>query len=121
MNKLTETDAAAWCLYYAIQGANTFGAAEAKKVADNAQKLASNGAITMLEAMQVVVRFGNHSATRQRLEKFGWFGKTARADALEVAMRKLESEESGGLENMAGDTGQQSDASIKPEGKPKKP
>ncbi len=98
--QMTDTDAAAYCLYRAIEASNTYGAEQAKAVATHAKFLASKGRITQEQAMDIVVRFGNHSATRQRLEKFGWFSKTITADALEVAMRKLRAENTAELEGM---------------------
>ncbi len=98
--QMTDADAAAYCLYRAIEAASTYGAEQAKAVVTHAKFLASKGRITQEQAMDIVVRFGNHSATRQRLEKFGWFSKTAKVDALEVAMRKLQAENTSELEKM---------------------
>ena len=91
-DKMTETDAAAYCLYEAIQGAETFGKAQADKVGEYAQGLMTAGKIDAAIFAAVVMRFGNHSAIRQRLEKYGWFSRKVAQDALEIAMRKLESE-----------------------------
>lgn len=91
-DQMTELDAAAHCLYEAIQGAETFGKAQADKVGEIAGNLLDIGKIDTAVFKAVINRFGNHSATRQRLEKYGWFARKVAADALETAMRKLESE-----------------------------
>lgn len=88
---LTETQAAAECLYSAISESTTFGAGEAKKVASKAQEMLASGLIDAAMFAAIITRFGNHSATRQRLEKYGWFTKTIQKDALEVEMRRLQS------------------------------
>jgi hypothetical protein len=90
--KMTEVEAAAHCLFEAIQGAETFGKAQADKVGEQAQQLLKDGEIDVAMFAAIINRFGNHSATRQRLEKYGWFARKVQADALETAMRKIESE-----------------------------
>lgn len=91
-SEMSELDASAYCLFEAIQGAETFGKTQADKVSEAAQGLLASGKIDAAVFAAVVMRFGNHSATRQRLEKFGWFSRKVAQDALEIAMRKLESE-----------------------------
>jgi len=98
--QMTDADAAAYCLYRAIEAASTYGAEQAKAVATHAKFLASKGRITQEQAMDIVVRFSNQSAVRQRLEKFGWFARKATPDALETAMRKLQSENVAEVEKM---------------------
>ena len=88
---MSELDASAYCLYEAISGAETFGKAQADKVGEAAQGLLASGKIDAQVFAAVVMRFGNHSATRQRLEKFGWFSRSVAKDALEIAMRALQS------------------------------
>ncbi len=89
---MTEVDAAAYCLYEAISGAETFGKTQADKVKEVASNLLATKKIDTDVFASVIMRFGNHSATRQRLEKFGWFSRKVAQDAMEIAMRKLESE-----------------------------
>ena len=91
-NQMTEVDAAAHCLFEAIQGAETFGKTQADKLSEVAQQLLKDGEIDAPTFAAVINRFGNHSATRQRLEKYGWFARKVAADALETAMRKIESD-----------------------------
>lgn len=90
--KMTELEASAHCLFEAIQGAETFGKTQADKLQAEALKLLNDKEIDAATFATVVNRFGNHSATRQRLEKYGWFSRKVAADALETAMRKIESE-----------------------------
>jgi hypothetical protein len=85
-NNMTETQVLAKCIVYGMDGGNTW----AKEQAERANKKL----VAMLRASEVdddtfarvSARLGNHSATRQHLEKQGFI--KVEADALGVAIRE---------------------------------
>lgn len=95
-NVMTETDALGESIAFAIRGASSYGKDEATKAVTYATKLFQAGKVDAATFAGVVSRLGNHSATRQHLEKHALIpvAKDGLATAIESAdMRFAEAEE----------------------------